>query len=336
MTTFGLPARCGRLVEYDTPDELDRLFSDHVVTTKAICLGGGSNMLFVNGFSDKTFLRCTNTGCRVVDSGDETYITCGAGALLDDVCHLAATHNLWGLENLSGIPGTVGGAAVQNAGAYGVEIADVLENVWVYTARSHRHAPITPDQLDYGYRHSKFKDEKFGQGRWITAVTIKATRQRRPNISYKGLTEALGLGDSPSEAEIASLTPMDIRRAVIAVREAKLPSPATTGSAGSFFKNPVLTKEEYARAVSLSTTEPPYHPTPDGLCKLSAAWLIDHAGCKGMHVGGAALWPTQPLVIVNANGNATGSDVAGLCARIQQAVDLKFGISLKPEVLFIT
>lgn len=335
LTTFGIPAECGRLVEYDTPDDLARLAGDNIVDNTAICLGGGSNMLFATGRSSATFLHCTDTRCSITADGNgQAIIKCGAGASLDQVCRLAAEQGLWGLENLSGIPGTVGGAAVQNAGAYGVELADVLDHIDIFSYHTRSLERVTADSLDYGYRHSKFKDPAYADGRWITSVTLKAYTTARPNIAYKGLAQALGLGDHPSAHDLAALTPMAVRQAVLAVRQAKLPSPATTGSAGSFFKNPVLTASQYDRAAAMSGTEPPCHINADGNRKLSAAWLIDQAGCKGMQAGGAGLWPTQPLVIVN-NGNATGADVARLCEMIQQAVAKKFGISLQPEVLFI-
>lgn len=336
LTTFGINAGCGCLVEYDSPEDLMALVSDGWNPRRLLCLGGGSNLLFATGRYVGTVLRNTDTSCRVIDHPDGTAtIVCGAGAVLDDVCALAAARGLWGIENLSGIPGTVGGAAVQNAGAYGVEMADVIDRVFTLDISTGQTAEHTADTLDYGYRTSAFKTGRLGTHTAIIGVTLRVSRHGGPSLAYKGLTEALGLPDRPTGDLTAGITTADVRRAVISVRDGKLPSPAVAGSAGSFFKNPVVTDEVYRRAAALSGMEPSAHTTPDGRHKLSAAWLIDKAGCKPLTVGGASLWPTQPLVIVNTDGRATGSDVAGLCRLVQERVKATFGIELTPEVLFI-
>lgn len=336
LTTFGIHAGCGCLVEYDSPQDLMALAADGWKPRRMLCLGGGSNLLFANGHYDGTVLRNTDTSCSVIDNPDGTAtLVCGAGAVLDDVCARAASHGLWGLENLSGIPGTVGGAAVQNAGAYGVEMADVIDRVFTFDIETGRTEALTPSELDYGYRTSVFKSGRFGPYTVIIGVTLKVSRDGRPSLAYKGLSEALGVSEHPTTQELEAITPADVRRAVTAVRDAKLPFPSVTGSAGSFFKNPVVTDEEWRDACRLSGMEIPAHTAPDGRRKLSAAWLIDRAGCKPLTVGGASLWPSQPLVIVNTDGHATGGDVAALCAQVRGRVKDTFGLDLTPEVLFV-
>lgn len=324
MTTFGIKAGCGRLVEYETASDLKEALDRGLLRDGFMVLGGGSNMLFVNGFHSGTMLHSTDRSASFAESGDNTLMTCGAGMTLDEACQLTCGKGLWGMENLSAIPGTVGGAAVQNAGAYGVEICDVLDNIEYFDTETGRTGIMEASQCGFGYRTSVFKTPEVRERLIILSTTFRLSRTPKPVLGYKGLS------DLPAEG----LTPMTVRSKIMAIREAKLPSPTETGSAGSFFKNPVVTAEAYANICRRSDTEPSAHRLPDGSMKISAAWLIDHAGCKSFRVGGASLWPSQPLVIVNSD-HATGRDVADLCTRIVTAVEDRFGVLLMPEVIFI-
>lgn len=353
MTTFGLPALCGRLVEFSEPEkdlpELDR----RGLLDMAVVLGGGSNMLFTAPAPGLTVIHPVNNSITI---GSEVNglvtVTADAGVILDDLCRLTAEKQLWGLENLSGIPGHAGGAAVQNVGAYGTEFKDVVESVTCYSCKSHDFVTLSAKDCRYDYRDSIFKhllpDEKL----IVCRVNLYFHEKPTPRLGYKGLHDALlskfNLQEGNTTQEDTELligkgiTPMTVREAVISLRDKKLPDPSRIGSAGSFFKNPVVTMEELNRIKSAWESEPgntasplPYHQLPDGKAKLSAAWLIDKSGCKPLAKGGAALWQTQPLVVVNLSGNAQGKDVVELEKEVVKRVKSVFGVTLHPEVIHI-
>lgn len=344
MTTFGLPARCGRFIEFSEPEsdlpELDRagLLDD------ALVIGGGSNMLFTSDQPSLTVLHpCNNNISYLADDidGDDidgygsVLVKAGAAVVLDDLCRDMAEQGLWGTENLSGIPGQIGGAAVQNVGAYGTEFKDSVVSVTCYSVKEHRFVTLANEECHYGYRDSIFKHLPKDERMIVCHAIIRLTRRPRPVLDYKGLANAL-------EDTRVSINPMSVREAVINLRDSKLPDPAMTGSAGSFFKNPVVSPKELRQIQSLweknpaSKTNPlNFHTLPDGSAKLSAAWLIDKAGCKGMTSGGAALWDRQPLVLVNLSGHATGTDVLNLELKVIDKVQSMFGLRLTPEVIHI-
>lgn len=333
MTTFGIPAECGCLVEYASASDLETLYDQRKLSGDFLLIGGGSNLLFVNGSYPGMLLHCADTSIDWLhDSTDEPIMVCGAGVTLDDACCIAAERGLWGLENLSGIPGSVGGAAVQNAGAYGVEICDVVNYLEVFFNEEGEGCLHTMDCADcrYGYRSSIFKSPELKGRRIITEVAFRLRRNGKPMLSYTALGRHIEALDVAADA----ITPALLRQAVLSIRDGKLPHPAETGSAGSFFKNPVVTAGEYDAICRRSGMEPSGHRLDDGTIKLSAAWLIDKAGCKSFTVGGAALWPAQPLLLVN-RGGATGRDVATLAERVIDTVDRRFGVRLSPEVIFV-
>lgn len=336
LTTFGLPARCGQLVQFTEADDLRQLY-DKGLLKKALVLGGGSNMLFVNGKFNGTVLQ--PTGCaycvRCLPSG-EAEINVQAAMPLDELCRITTEVGLWGLENLSGIPGTVGGAAVQNAGAYGAELADVVAAVEEYHAneRVGRLVRHGRSACRYGYRTSVFKEPSRRRHGWdthvVTRVALRLSFRPRPRLDYAGLRDAL------ADVRPDRLTPGAVRRAVLDIRASKLPDPKVAGSAGSFFQNPVVTPEQLKAIGEVCPGEAvPFHTLPDGSAKLSAAWLIDRAGCKEMTAGGVALWPRQPLVIVNVTGKAVGADVAALEGMVVGQVRQVFGVTLVPEVVHV-
>lgn len=319
---MGVGARCARLVEYDTVEDLRQLVGEGV-TAGAFHLGGGSNVLFVSG-QQHTVLRSRIRGIEVTPmaDGDRVEVKAGSGVTLDDLVALSCRWGLWGLENLSLIPGQVGGAAVQNVGAYGSELADSVVSVDAIDTTDGSLRCFAPSELAYGYRTSVFKTPGTAGRYIITAVSFMLHRKGRPNLRYRAL-EA-----SASGAE----APADMRRAVIAMRRAKLPDPGETGSVGSYFVNPVVDAETGARFMA-AHPEAPAFPLPGGEVKLSAAWLIDHAGCKEMCSGGASLWPQQPLVLVNTRGTATAADVERLEEAVRLRVLERYGIRLNCEVV---
>lgn len=262
----------------------------------------------------------------------QVIVTAKAGKTMDSLAAETAALGLWGLENLSGIPGHVGAAAVQNVGAYGVEAADLIESVTYVDVTTGEVTTAKPDQLAYAYRDSVFKHSPIAGNVVIIEVSFRLSRRPAPRLGYAGLSDSVAVFRDSAAADEKD-SPTIIRQAVIATRDAKLPNPAIVGSAGSFFKNPVV-EPSVVEAISALVTEAkvPAYPQPDGRVKLSAAWLIDRSGLKGASVGSAKTWMTQPLVIVNSDGKATAADILALEKKIIDTVNQRFGVVLSPEV----
>ena len=302
---------CALYLEVESEQELLTLDWDSL-PQPVMVLGGGSNLLFTKDFPG-TVLHIALRHC---ERSEESW-TLGAGVVFDDFCAQAAAEGLWGPENLSLIPGECGASAVQNIGAYGVEVKDILADIRAYDRVEGRFVHIGPASCGYGYRTSKFKTE--WKGRYIiTAVTYRLSREPRPVLDYGGIRKAL---------EGKALTPQVIRDTIIGIRREKLPDPTVTGSAGSFFCNPVVPEEVFRRIEG----NPPHYEVEGGI-KIPAAWLIEQCGFKGARLGGAQVYPRQPLVIVNATGEALPQEIIGLEKQVIDAVREKFGITLHPEV----
>ncbi len=321
--TFRMKVRCACFVEYESVEELVSIDWDSLPKPLKH-IGEGSNLLFTKDFPG-TILHSAIKYIKYVDMGlDEVPVVVGAGVRWDDLVAQLCGHGLWGAENLSHIPGEVGAAAVQNIGAYGVEIKDLIAGVSCYDVVERKRCKFTNPECRYAYRESMFKES--GDRYIITSVLLRVCRSPRPRLEYKGL------------ADIDASTPMAVREAVTGIRRSKLPEPSEIGSAGSFFKNPVVSAAEFVRVVEIAEKEAgapvnvPHYVLEGGMIKIPAAWLIDRCGFKGETEGGAAVYEKQPLVLVNATGSATPADVLELERRIVATVHERFGISLHPEV----
>ena len=262
---------------------------------------------------------------------NKVLVSVGAGVVFDDFCAWAAREGLWGVENLSYIPGEVGASAVQNIGAYGVEVKDVIHKVYCYDTVREEFVSFDVEECDYAYRDSAFKDPEV-KGRYVvTHVVFALSREAMPKLDYGHLAEAV------ADMQL-SVTPALIRKVIIKIRKEKLPEPSVMGSAGSFFKNPVIAADHFARVEAVAKAEHgldykvPHYDLPDGMVKVPAAWLIEQCGWKGRRSGGAAVWEKQPLVIVNYTGEAYPEEIVGLEKRIIASVKSKFDIELHPEV----
>lgn len=330
--TFKMNVRCAKYIEYSSVAELESI--DLESLPKPIKhIGGGSNLLFTSDFPG-TILHSAIKTVKYVDMGfDDVPVMVGSGVVVDDFIAEVCGHGLWGMENLSLIPGEIGAAAVQNIGAYGVEFKDVVSGVVCYDLKERKKVKFSAQECAYGYRDSFFKH---ADGRYIvTSLLIRLSRAYRPRLEYKGVREALGLAP---DAEPQGLTPQQVRDAIIGVRRNKLPDPAELGSAGSFFMNPVVSPLQFAHIIDVAKellgadAVVPHYIVEGGFVKVPAAWLIDRCGFKGATEGGAAVYEKQPLVIVNASGNASPEDVLALEHRIIAEVQRKFGVSLHPEV----
>jgi UDP-N-acetylmuramate dehydrogenase len=323
---------CRLYVEVTDPEDLLTLDFD-ALPQPLFVMGGGSNLLFTRDFPG-TVLHMANQGITLnpvistkAEGRAEKSATVAAGVVFDDFCAWAAAEGLWGPENLSLIPGEVGASAVQNIGAYGVEAKDIIDTVHAFDRQERRFVDIPGADCGYGYRTSLFKTA--WKGRYIiTAVTFRLSTTPQPKLDYGGVRKALGDRE---------LSPQVIRDTIIGIREQKLPDPKETGSAGSFFCNPVIDREHFERIVAIAKAEngPEYevpHYDVGDRVKVPAAWMIDQCGFKGMRLGGAQVYPKQPLVIVNATGTATPEEIVALEQRVIGTIKEKYGIELHPEV----
>ena len=299
-------------------------------------LGGGANTIATDaGFSGVVIVNKIK-GIEVIsETSDEVVVRSMGGEVWDDFVEWTCSRGYSGVEALSKIPGSVGAAPVQNIGAYGVEAKDIITGIRAWDRQEGRFVDIDPADCAYGYRTSRFKKE--WKGRYIiTAVTFRLSCVPQPKLDYGGVRKALeargklGMPNSP-------LTPQDIRETIIDIRRQKLPDPAEIGSAGSFFCNPVVPEEHFQRIVAIAreANGPDYavpHYVVEGGIKVPAAWMIEQCGFKGVMLGGAQVYPKQPLVIVNESGNAAPEDVIGLEQTVIRAIEEKYGITLHPEV----
>jgi len=344
MNTFGMKVKARCFVEYDSvADLVDIEFGE--LSRPVLHIGGGSNLLFTEDFKG-TVLHSKIEFMEILDKCDnvsdaQVLVSVGAGVAFDDFCDWAAKEVLWGTENLSYIPGEVGASAVQNIGAYGVEVKDIIHTVYCYDTLEEEFVSFSVAECGYGYRDSVFKKSGF-KGRYIvTHVVFALSREPRPVLDYGHLKEAVLSsyeGGTDMEKVLDQLTPEMIRKVIIRIRKEKLPDPSDMGSAGSFFKNPVISREHFLRIEAAAKAEHgtdfkvPHYDLPDGYVKIPAAWMIEECGWKGRRSGGAAVYEKQPLVIVNYTGNAYPEEITGLEKRIVASVMDRFGVELHPEV----
>ncbi len=350
--TFRMKVKCALYVEVSEEADLPALDWE-ALPQPVFVMGGGSNLLFTRDFPGtvlhfggkapsgghvhpRTWVGggarrfCGGRGRSERSERSSSgwcFATVPAGTVFDDFCAWAAKENLWGPENLSLIPGECGASAVQNIGAYGVEAKDIIAGIRAWDMQERKFVDIDPADCQYGYRTSRFKTE--WKGRFIiTSVTYKLSKEPKPILDYGGVRKAVP--DVP-------LTPQLIRDTIIAIRRKKLPDPEEVGSAGSFFCNPVISREHFEQIVKTAKEdngpeyEVPHYEVPGGI-KVPAAWMIEQCGFKGATNGGAQVYRNQPLVIVNATGNATPEEIIGLEQRVIDTIYTKYGITLHPEV----
>jgi len=321
--SFHIDANAAFWTEVTSENDLLRLMDTAIYLNQPrFILGGGSNILFTQDFPG-LIMKIRIPGITVVSENEhEVILKIGAGVIWDDlVCH-AIDRGWGGLENLSMIPGETGAAPIQNIGAYGVELESVFVSLDAVDLKTGELSRFDRDMCRFGYRDSIFKRDLKGRV-LITSVTLKLSKQHRLHVEYGNLREVLSAD---------GITEPDIRQVGLAVRKirsSKLPDPAVTGNAGSFFKNPVIPQDQFLK---LRETHPQIPSYPAGSqIKIPAAWLIDQCGFKGKRLGDAGVHERHALILVN-HGKATGKDILDLAETIRAEVQDRFGITLEPEV----
>ena len=320
--TFGIDAKCSRFLEFE--NELEAAEVAQILrksTLPYIIIGGGSNLLLTKDFEG-----------IVVRSGIKGYtfdsdcMECGSGEVWDDMVAVSIQAGYYGMENLSLIPGDVGASAVQNIGAYGVEAKDLIVNVWAIEIATGKACMWRNEECGYSYRQSRFKHDWKNQY-LIIRVSYRLSRTFTPHLDYGNIRAEL------EKKGIQEPTAQQLRDVIIDIRNAKLPDPKVMGNAGSFFMNPIVSREKY-EVLAATYENMPHYPVDEAHEKIPAGWMIDQCGWKGKKMGRAGVHDKQALVLVNCGG-ATGEDIVSLCRQIQHDVKAKFGIDINPEVNII-
>lgn len=320
--TFGIDAKCSRFLEFE--NELEAAEVAQILrksTLPYIIIGGGSNLLLTKDFEG-----------IVVRSGIKGYtfdsdcMECGSGEVWDDMVAVSIQAGYYGMENLSLIPGDVGASAVQNIGAYGVEAKDLIVNVWAIEIATGKACMWRNEECGYSYRQSRFKHDWKNQY-LIIRVSYRLSRTFTPHLDYGNIRAEL------EKKGIQEPTAQQLRDVIIDIRNAKLPDPKVMGNAGSFFMNPIVSREKY-ESLAATYENMPHYPVDAAHEKIPAGWMIDQCGWKGKKMGRAGVHNKQALVLVNCGG-AKGEEIVALCQQIQHDVKAKFGIDIYPEVNII-
>jgi UDP-N-acetylmuramate dehydrogenase len=323
--TFGIDAKAKLFAPFTRPEELDELLSKHP-KMQVMILGGGSNVVLTKNF-DGLVLKNDIKGIELIkEDANHVYVKAGAGENWHQFVQYALQRNWAGLENLSLIPGNVGASPMQNIGAYGVEIKEVFDELEAYHKKDRKIRTFSVNDCEFGYRDSIFK-KKYKDQYVILNVTYRLNKNPHFNTSYGAIADEL------KKMNVKTLSIHAISQAVINIRSSKLPDPAKIGNAGSFFKNPVITENQYKKLQSAFSGIIAY-PLTNGKLKLAAGWLIEQCGWKGVRRGDAGCHTQQALVLVNYK-NATGKQIVELSEEILQSVKKKFGVQLEREVNII-
>jgi len=326
LNTFGIKAKAKFFAEIENESDIQELFNTpEFQNNEKLFLGGGSNVLFTKDFDGVVILNKLKGIEIISEDADSVTIRSMSGEIWHDLVLFIVERGYWGIENLALIPGTVGAAPMQNIGAYGAELKNVLENVEVFDINTGEKKIFNQKDCELGYRDSVFKN-KLKDKFFISAVTLKLQKAENKNTTYKILSEYL----DNNNIEIKS--PKDISDAVSAIRKSKLPDPAIIPNAGSFFKNVFVSSEQLKKLLEKYPAMPSFEE--EKMVKIPAGWLIEQAGWKGKRVGNVGVHDKQALVLVNYGG-ATGEEILTLANKIISDVKEKFGLELAPEVNLI-
>ena len=326
--SFGFDVVAKYFIEINEIQELETLIrSDVFKNKKYLILSGGNNVLFQDEFFDGIVVHINTKGIEVVEEdGNDVIVRAQAGEDWPEFVKKMVGLGLYGVENLAHIPGKVGAAPVQNIGAYGMELKDSFMRCEAIELTTGKKRVFTKEECHFGYRESIFKNELKGQY-VITSVDFLLKKNAPLNLDYGNIKGYL------NEQHIENPTLQQLHEAICAIRDAKLPDVKKIGSAGSFFKNPVIEATQF-EALQKSYPNIPHYPEPDGRVKVPAGWLIEQAGWKGWRNEHVGVYEKQALVLVHFGGGK-GHNIVELAQRIQDSVEEKFGIRISPEVNFV-
>lgn len=322
--TFAVDVSAQYFAEVCTPEDIRSVLADpRYGQLPRFVLGGGSNTLFTKDF-EGLVLHMKGGTIEVTDENDRFYfVKVSAGIVWDDFVRHAIESGWYGIENLAAIPGTVGGAAVQNIGAYGVEVAEHIVEVECFDPDRRAMRVLSAEDCDYGYRASRFKTIE--KNLIVTSVLFALSKTFSPVYGYKEL-EAIFGDRRPESAK-------ELEEAVRAVRARKLPDPKELPNAGSFFKNPVVTRTKMLHLLEETPSLVSY-PLGGARAKIAAGWLIEACGLKGKRMGQAGVYERQALILVNYGG-ATGAEIKALAEEVARNVKYRFGVELEPEPVIL-
>lgn len=343
--TFGIDESCREFVEFSSVEELKEVLASlHEATQPQplLIIGGGSNLLLTKHFegtvlhsaikgrevllSEKRIMKTEKCLTASHTEDDEVLVRCGSGEVWDDVVAWTIERGYYGMENLSIIPGEVGASAVQNIGAYGAEAKDIIYKVEAVEVATGCEVEFMNADCEYGYRQSRFK--KDWKDRYVIHhVTYRLSKTFTPRIEYGNIKAELAV------LGISTPTALQVRNAIISIRNSKLPDPKVQGNAGSFFMNPIVPRSKY-EALAVQYPGMPHYDVDADSVKIPAGWMIDQCGWKGRAMGSAAVHDKQALVLVN-RGGAKGADIVALCDEVRRSVRERFGIDIYPEVNFV-
>lgn len=322
--TFGLKVEAADLLEYHSEEELQGFIAQGLVKPPFLHVGGGSNLLFIHEHYEGTVLHSLIKGMEITsESETEVCLRVGAGEIWDDFVDFCVKHQWYGAENLSLIPGEVGASAVQNIGAYGVEVKDLITSVETIGLDGQKHV-FQQDECRYAYRDSIFKRVEMKQF-FVTYVNFRLSKVEHYKLDYGTIRKEIG--------DVAQVSLPLVRQTIIGIRQSKLPDPKVLGNAGSFFTNPIVGREKWQSLLE-QYPKMPYYEVDAERVKIPAGWMIEQARWKGKVLGPAAVHDKQALVLVNLGG-ATGADIVALSEAVCRDVKQQFGIEIHPEVNFI-
>ncbi|MCD8165139.1 MAG: UDP-N-acetylmuramate dehydrogenase [Bacteroides sp.] len=324
--TFGMDVEAARMIEYDRVADLKEIIRrENLSQIRYLHIGGGSNLLFTAPY-DGLILHSLIKEIRTEHEDEkEVVLRVGAGMVWDDLVAYCVERGYYGAENLSLIPGEVGASAVQNIGAYGAEAKDIILEVQAIDVTTGQVRIFPKEECGYAYRKSIFKTDTYCNRYIITHVVYRLGKQPVFQLDYGNVRQQL--------AGYPEINLENVRKAVIEIRKKKLPDPAIEGNAGSFFMNPVVKKEVYER-IAEQYPAAPYYTVDGEHVKVPAGWMIEQCGWKGKALGRAAVHDKQALVLVN-KGNATSAEVIALAEAVRAAVRDRFGIDIRPEVIYV-
>lgn len=322
FNTFGVPAKTNQYLAIYNEDQLLTLYREGAFSQDFFVLGGGSNVLFTQDY-DGLIVHIKITGKQHFIEGNYAYVTAAGGEVWNDLVWYCIEHNFPGVENMALIPGTVGASPIQNIGAYGTELMDIFYTCRAFDTVDGKFVTFNREQCGFSYRDSIFKSKY--RGRYIiTSVTYKLYLHAKRNTNYGAIESEL------QYRNINNPSIKDIAEVVSHIRVEKLPDPKTIGNAGSFFKNPIISKQQFDLLIQKFPTIV-HFIIDEQHYKVAAGWLIEQCGWKGKQSGEVLIWPKQALVITNA-GNATGTEIFAVSEQIIADVSQKFGIQLEREV----